>query len=66
MPTNLAIDDILLSEALKLGHFKSKRETVNSALKEFIQKRKQKEILNFFGTIDFDPKYNYKKGRNRK
>ncbi len=66
MPTNLAIDDVLLGEALKLGHFKSKKETVNSALKEFIQKRKQKEILSFFGTIDYDPKFNYKKSRNRK
>ena len=66
MPTNLAIDDLLLDETLKLGRFKSKKETVNSALKEFIQKRKQKEIIKFFGTIDFDPKYNYKKSRNRK
>ncbi|HNJ66146.1 MAG TPA: type II toxin-antitoxin system VapB family antitoxin [Turneriella sp.] len=65
MATNLAIDDKLLNEALKVGHFKSKKDTVNTALREFIQKRRQKDILNLFGAIDFDEKYDYKKARNR-
>lgn len=65
MATNLAIDDKLLNEALKVGHFKSKKDTVNTALREFIQKRRQKDILGLFGTIDFDAKYDYKKARNR-
>ena len=43
MPTNLAIDENLLSEALKVGGFKTKKNTVNEALKEFIRRRKQKE-----------------------
>lgn len=66
MATNLAIDDKLLNEALKLGHFKSKKETVNTALLEFIQKRRQKDILSLFGSMDFDEKYDYKKARSRK
>ena len=66
MPTNLAIDDKLLEEALKIGQFKSKKETVNSALKEFIQKRKQMQLLNLFGSIDFEPTYDYKASRKRK
>ncbi len=37
MPTNLAIDDDLLEKALKLGKFKSKRETVNKALELLIR-----------------------------
>lgn len=65
MATNLAIDDKLLNEALKIGHFKSKKDTVNTALREFIQKRRQKDILTLFGAIDFDAKYDYKKARNR-
>ena len=65
MATNLAIDDKLLNEALKLGHFKSKKETVNTALKEFVQKRRQKDFVTLFGSIDFDPKYDYKRARNR-
>jgi hypothetical protein len=65
MATNLAIDEKLLDEALKVGRFKSKKETVNTALLEFIQKRKQKEIVNFFGKIDFIDGYDYRKLRKR-
>ena len=53
MPTNLAIDDALLKNALEIGGLKTKKDTVTLALKEFIQKRKQKEIINLFGTIDY-------------
>jgi hypothetical protein len=35
MPTNLTIDDKLLDEALSIGGYKTKRETVNEALREF-------------------------------
>lgn len=63
MSTNLNIDDELLSEALRLGGKKSKRETVNEALQEYVKRRKQQDILKFFGKVDFDQKYNYKKAR---
>lgn len=63
MATNLALDDSLLTQALELGHFKSKKDTVNTALKEFIERRKQKEITSLFGKMSFDEDYDYKKGR---
>ena len=63
MATNLAIDDKLILEAQKLGHHKSKKETVTTALQEYITHKKQLEILDFFGTIDFDQNYDYKKAR---
>lgn len=65
MATNLSIDNNLLNEALKIGQFKTKRETVNTALREFIKSKKQKEIIKIFGTMEPDPDYDYKKGRNR-
>lgn len=65
MPTNLAIDDRLLTEALKIGGLKTKKETVNEALREFIQRRKQLEIVKLFGKIDVDPAYDYKAQRRR-
>ncbi len=64
MATNLAIDENLLKDALKAGNLKTKKDTVNEALREFIQRRKQAEIIKLFGTIAFDPKYNHKKGRS--
>jgi len=65
MATNLAIDNILLDEALKVGGLKTKKDTVNTALKEFIQKRKQVEIVDFFGAVEYDKDYDYKKLRQR-
>ena len=66
MPTNLAIDDQLLEEARKAGGHKTKKETVNEALREYIQRRKQAEIIDLFGKIDFDPAYDYKRQRKRR
>lgn len=63
MPTNLAIDDVLLDEALVLGGYRTKRETVNAALCEFIRRRKQLKAVEAFGTIEFDPDYDYKLAR---
>ncbi len=66
MPTNLAIDDNLIEEARRIGHHKTKKEAVTTALAEYIAHRKRLEILAFFGTVDFDPKYDYKAERKRK
>jgi Arc/MetJ family transcription regulator len=65
MATNLAIDQKLLEKALEVSGFKTKKETVNLALQEFINRHKQVEILNLFGKMDPDSKYDYKKGRAR-
>lgn len=65
MATNLAIDDALLDEALRGGGHKTKKDTVNEALAEYIQHRKQAKVVDLFGTIDFDPAYQYKKQRRR-
>jgi Arc/MetJ family transcription regulator len=65
MATNLAIDPKLLQKALEVGGFKTKKETVNLALQEFINRHKQIEILELFGKMDPDPNYDYKKGRAR-
>ena len=66
MPTNLAIDDRLIQEAQKLGHHRTKKETVTAALDEYIRRRRQQEILSLFGTIDYDPNYDYKRVRGLK
>lgn len=63
MATNLALDTSLLDTALKVGGFKSKKDTVNAALKEFIERRQQKEIKILFGQLPADDDYDYKKGR---
>ena len=64
MQKNLAIDDSLLEEALRLGKHRTKRATVNEALKEYVERRRQMAVLELFGQIDYDPAYDYKKQRN--
>jgi Bacterial antitoxin of type II TA system, VapB len=66
MPTNLAIDDRLIEEAQKIGRHKTKKDTVNAALEEYIRRRKQMAIVSLFGTINYDPSYDYKRERSKK
>ncbi|HEV8377396.1 MAG TPA: type II toxin-antitoxin system VapB family antitoxin [Tepidisphaeraceae bacterium] len=66
MATNLNIDNRLLSKAQKMGGLRTKRETVNNALKEYIQRREQLKIFELAGTVDYDPDYDYKKQRRVK
>jgi len=65
MATNLQLDDTLIETAVKLGKHKSKREAVTQALIEYNQHLRQLEILSLFGSIDFDPEYDYKAQRRR-
>ena len=63
MPTNLAINEKLLEEALKVGKHRSKKDTVNEALREYVMRRKRKEILSLFGKVEMEPSYDYRKER---
>ena len=65
MATNLAIDDQLIEEARRIGGKKTKRETVTEALEEYIRRRRQARVVEFFGAVDFDPAYDYKRQRRR-
>lgn len=65
MATNLAIDDKLIIQAQKVGGLKTKKDTVTLALKEFISRRKQEEIISLFCSIEYNSDYNYKKLRKR-
>lgn len=65
MATNLAIDEALLSEAKKVGGHRTKKDAVNEALREYIQRRQQLKVVSLFGSIEFDRSYDYKKQRRR-
>lgn len=66
MATNLAIDDRLLDEALKVGGHRTKKATVTEALEEYIRRRRQARIVELFGTIDFGEEFDPKKQRRRR
>lgn len=65
MATNLALDDRLITDAVIVGHHSSKKAAVTAALKEYIQRHKQVEIIDFFGSVDYDKDYHYKRQRNK-
>ena len=66
MATNLAIDDQLLEEALRVGGHRTKKDTVNEALAEYILHRKKAQVVGLFGTMDSDPEYEYEAQRKRR
>lgn len=66
MATNLGLDDNLIEEARRIGGNRTKKEAVTAALNEYIRRRKQLRIIQDFGTFEFDPKYDYKKARQRR
>jgi hypothetical protein len=63
MPTNLALDDNLIEEARKVGGHKSKKAAVTAALDEYIRRHQQLEVIGLFGSVDYDPAYDYKAER---
>jgi Arc/MetJ family transcription regulator len=66
MATNLKIDDRLLAQAQRVGQFRTKKETVNHALAEFVRRRAQKDIVNLFGTVEFASDFDHKKLRAKR
>lgn len=65
MPTHLAIDDRLIETACSLGGQKTKEEVVTDALREYTQKRQQAQIIQLFGTVDYDAGYDFRGARQQ-
>jgi Arc/MetJ family transcription regulator len=57
MATSVQIDPDLLEQAVKLSGEKTKKATVTRALREFIARRRQSQLLDLFGSLDWDPEY---------
>jgi Arc/MetJ family transcription regulator len=66
MATNLALDDELIEQARRVGKHRTKKEAVTSALREYVRRRRQLEILDLVGQVPFDESYDYKPLRHRK
>ncbi len=65
MATNLDIAPDLLEEALRVSGEKTKKATVTRALEEFIARRRQVRLKELFGSLDWDPDFDYKAERGR-
>lgn len=58
-------DKKLVKEAQTLGHHKTESEAVMAALQAYIERHQQSQIVNLFGTIEYDPAYDYKAQRQK-
>lgn len=63
--TPLNIDEALLQEALALDDQTTIDALVETALREYIQRRKRLKVLDLFGTIDYDEDYDYNQQRQQ-
>jgi hypothetical protein len=63
--TSLNINEALLQEALALDDQTTVDALVETALREYIQRRKRLKVLDLFGTIDYDQDYDYKQQRQQ-
>ncbi|RMG80741.1 MAG: type II toxin-antitoxin system VapB family antitoxin, partial [Bacteroidetes bacterium] len=63
---NIVIDDELIKIAMKLSGAKNKKEVIHLALKEFVENKKRRNLLDIAGKIRFRDDYNYKRMRERK
>ena len=66
MATNLDIEPELLERAVKVSGAKSKAAAVRQALAEFIARREQARLLDLFGSLQWDPGFDYKRERSRR
>mgnify|MGYP002780295557 CR=1 FL=1 len=66
MATNLSIDPALIDQALRVSGEKTKKAAVTRALEEFIARRKQKDLLELMGKLEWGGSYDYKTERSRR
>lgn len=66
MATNLDIDPALIDLALEVSGERTKKAAVTRALEEFIARRRQRDLLDLFGKVEWDPRYDPKSQRSRK
>ncbi len=65
MATNLSLDPALIEQALAVSGERTKKAAVTRALEEFIARRKQRNLLELMGKLEWDKSYDYKAERSR-
>jgi Arc/MetJ family transcription regulator len=54
MRTNIELDDVLVSQAIKLSKLRTKREVIQEALKSYVASMKKRQLLNLKGRVSWD------------
>ena len=65
MRTNIVLDDDLVREAQTLSQIQTKRELIDTALREFVANRKRLNIRDLKGSYALSKDYDHKQTRGR-
>jgi Arc/MetJ family transcription regulator len=65
MRTNIVLDDRLVREAMRLSKVRTKREAVDVALREYVARGKQRDILELIDDELIAPDYDVRAVRRR-
>jgi Arc/MetJ family transcription regulator len=52
--TNIDIDDELLDKAMRLAGTKTKKSTVEEALRLLVRRYEQRRVLELYGTVEWE------------
>ncbi len=63
MRTNIDINDALMKDAFSVSRSKTKKDLVEEALRIYVKIKKQKDLTELAGSIEFHNEYNHKKLR---
>ncbi len=63
MRTNIDLDDELVREAFRHADVKTKKDLVHLALKEFVERRRRRDVRELRGTVGIRPEYDHKRLR---
>lgn len=50
---------------MQLGNHHTRRAVIEEALREYVKRRKQLRIIDYFGSIEYEDDFDYKVQRHR-
>lgn len=65
MRTNIVLDDQLVKEAMRLSKVRTKREAVDLALRQYVTRSRQRDILQLLDEELIAPDYDVRAVRRR-
>ncbi len=63
MRTNIELDESLVEEALRLAGVRTKKELVHLALREFVARRRRRDVRELRGNVGIREDYDHKQLR---
>lgn len=63
MRTNIVLDDELVGEALEITGARTKKEVVHMALRELVERRRRRNLLDLAGRLSLRDDFDHKGSR---